>query len=59
MTNGKIRTGRNDNMQIDKNTKSQARERLSLLFDDGIYSEINSMVKEKDLLQVLFPLTVM
>lgn len=50
MTNGKIRTGRNDNMQIDKNTKSQARERLSLLFDDGIYSEINSMVKEKDTL---------
>ena len=35
-------------MQIDKNTNSQARERLSLLFDDGIYSEINSMVKEKD-----------
>ena len=37
-------------MQIDKNTNSQARERLSLLFDDGIYSEINSMVKEKDAL---------
>ena len=48
MTNGIIRTGRNDNMQIEKNTGSQARERLSLLFDDGIYSEINSMVKEKD-----------
>lgn len=37
-------------LQIDKNTNSQARERLSLLFDDGIYSEINSMVKEKDAL---------
>ena len=48
MTNGIIRTGRNDNMQIEKNMGSQARERLSLLFDDGIYSEINSMVKEKD-----------
>ncbi len=37
-------------MQNDKNTNSQARERLSLLFDDGIYSEINSTVKEKDAL---------
>ncbi|MGN1480807.1 carboxyl transferase domain-containing protein [Porcipelethomonas sp.] len=35
-------------MQIEKNTDSQARERLSLLFDDGIYNEINSKVKEKD-----------
>ena len=35
-------------MQIEKNTNSQARERLSLLFDDGIYNEINSMVKEND-----------
>jgi len=34
-------------MQMEKNTNSQARERLSMLFDDGIYSEINSMVKEK------------
>lgn len=46
-------------MQIDKNTNSQARERLSLLFDDGIYSEINSMVKEKVLLPALFQLTAM
>ncbi|MCM1227835.1 MAG: carboxyl transferase [Clostridium sp.] len=30
-------------MQIENN---QARERLSLLFDDGVYSEINSKVKE-------------
>lgn len=37
-------------MHNDKNTNSQARERLSLLFDDGIYSEINSTVKEKDAL---------
>lgn len=37
-------------MQIDKNTNSQARERLSLLFDEGIYNEINSMVKEKEAL---------
>ncbi|MGN0613807.1 MAG: carboxyl transferase domain-containing protein [Porcipelethomonas sp.] len=35
-------------MQIDKNTNSQAKERLTYLFDDGIYSEINSMVREKD-----------
>ncbi len=35
-------------MQIEKNTNSQARQRLALLFDDGIYSEINSMVKEND-----------
>lgn len=35
-------------MQIDKNTNSQARARLSALFDDGIYSEINSTVKEKE-----------
>lgn len=35
-------------MQIDKNTNSPARERLSLLFDDGVYNEINSWVKEKD-----------
>ncbi|MGN0621508.1 MAG: carboxyl transferase domain-containing protein [Porcipelethomonas sp.] len=37
-------------MQIEKNPNSLARERLSLLFDDGVYSEINSMVKEKDAL---------
>ena len=37
-------------MQIDKNANSPARERLALLFDDGIYSEINSMVREKDTL---------
>lgn len=37
-------------MQNDKNTSSQAIERLSLLFDDGIYNEINSTVKEKDAL---------
>ena len=37
-------------MQIDKNANSPARERLALLFDDGIYSEINSMVREKDAL---------
>ncbi len=30
------------------NTNGQARERLSLLFDDGIYNEINSKLKEKD-----------
>ena len=35
-------------MQIDNNTNIQARERLALLFDDGIYNEINSMVKEKE-----------
>lgn len=35
-------------MQMEKNTNSQARERLSLLFDDGIYNEINSIVKEKE-----------
>ncbi len=35
-------------MQNDKDTNSQARERLSLLFDDGIYNEINSTVMEKD-----------
>lgn len=35
-------------MQIEKDTNNQARERLSLLFDDGIYTEINSKVKEKD-----------
>jgi len=35
-------------MQIEKNTNSQARARLALLFDDGIYTEINSMVKEND-----------
>ncbi len=44
----KIRIGRKDNMQIDNNANSQARARLALLFDDGIYSEINSKVKEKD-----------
>lgn len=35
-------------MQIANDANSQARERLSLLFDDGIYSEINSLVKEKN-----------
>lgn len=35
-------------MQFEKNTDSQARKRLAALFDDGIYTEINSIVKEKD-----------
>lgn len=35
-------------MQIVNNTNNQARERLALLFDDGIYNEINSTVKEKE-----------
>ena len=35
-------------MQIENDTNIQAKERLSLLFDDGIYSEINSLTKEKN-----------
>ena len=35
-------------MQIEKNMNSQARIRLSYLFDDGKYTEINSYVKEND-----------
>ena len=37
-------------MQIENDTNIQAKERLSLLFDDGIYSEINSLTKEKNCL---------
>lgn len=37
-------------MQIEKNPNSPAREKLSLLFDGGVYSEINSMVRENDAL---------
>lgn len=36
-------------MQIEKDTNSQACKRLSMLFDEGIYNEIGSMVKEKEL----------
>lgn len=35
-------------MQTDKNMESQARLRLYYLFDDGTYTEINSLAKEKD-----------
>lgn len=35
-------------MQIENDTNIQAKERLSLLFDDGVYSEINSRAKEKN-----------
>lgn len=35
-------------MQMDKNLDSTARKRLSYLFDDGSYTEINSLSKEKD-----------
>ena len=35
-------------MQIEKNLNSPARKRLELLFDNGIYTEINSFTKEKD-----------
>ncbi len=35
-------------MQIENDTNVQAKERLSLLFDDGVYSEINSRAKEKN-----------
>ena len=35
-------------MQIEKNMNSQARIRLSYLFDEGKYTEINSYVKEND-----------
>lgn len=35
-------------MQIEKNLNSPARKRLELLFDDGVYTEINSFTKEKD-----------
>lgn len=35
-------------MQIENDTNIQAKERLSLLFDDGVYSEINSKAKEKN-----------
>lgn len=36
-------------MQIEKDTNSQACKRLSMLFDEGIYNEIGSTVKEKEL----------
>ncbi|MDO5560748.1 MAG: carboxyl transferase domain-containing protein [Oscillospiraceae bacterium] len=35
-------------MQIDKNLDSAAYKRLSYLFDEGVYTEINSLSKEKD-----------
>lgn len=35
-------------MQIEKNMDCQARTRLSYLFDDGKYTEINSYAKEND-----------
>ncbi len=35
-------------MQMDKNLDSTARKRLSYLFDDGIYTEINSLSMEKN-----------
>ena len=35
-------------MMTDKNVGSQARLRLSYLFDEGTYTEINSLTKEKD-----------
>lgn len=35
-------------MMTDKNVESQARLRLSYLFDEGTYTEINSLAKEKD-----------
>lgn len=35
-------------MMTDKNIESQARLRLSYLFDEGTYTEINSLTKEKD-----------
>lgn len=35
-------------MQIENDTNIQAKERLSLLFDDGVYSEINSRTMEKN-----------
>lgn len=35
-------------MQIEKNLNSPAAKRLEILFDDGLYTEINSMAKEKD-----------
>lgn len=37
-------------MQIEKNMDCQARTRLSYLFDDGKYTEINSYAKENDCL---------
>ncbi|MDD6826382.1 MAG: carboxyl transferase domain-containing protein [Oscillospiraceae bacterium] len=37
-------------MQIDKNLDSAARKRLVALFDDGAYTEINSLSMEKDCL---------
>ena len=37
-------------MQIEKNMDCQARTRLSYLFDDGKYTEINSYTKENDCL---------
>lgn len=37
-------------MQIEKNMDCQARSRLSYLFDDGKYTEINSYAKENDCL---------
>ena len=35
-------------MQIDKNLDSAAHKRLSALFDDGVYTEINSLSMEKE-----------
>ncbi len=35
-------------MQMDKNLDSTARKRLSYLFDDGVYTEINSLSMEKN-----------
>lgn len=35
-------------MQMEKNMDSAARKRLSYLFDDGVYTEINSLSMQKD-----------
>lgn len=35
-------------MHIENDTNVLAKERLSLLFDDGVYSEINSLTKERN-----------
>ena len=35
-------------MQIDKNTNSPGHKRLSALFNDGVYTEINSLSMEKE-----------
>ena len=42
-----INNGRNDSMHNDQNVNSKARERLGLLFDDGVYNEIGSLMTEK------------